>query len=109
MRALLLLLPLAACLPGGPTMRGADCAGEFTFANQSRQVVEQLYAGSPRDLLEPGVLAPGQQRAFRAVNPGAARLRVVFDDGRAIELGPVNLCELPRVSMTPGGLRAAAM
>jgi len=51
-------------------------------------------------------MASGGQRSFFAVNPVATQLRVVFADGRAVELGPVNLCALPRVVINPAGLSA---
>lgn len=103
-RSLPLLLLLGACAGPG----GIGCQGDFTLTNQASRPVEQLYAGGPQDLLEPGMLPPGQTRAFRSPNPSAARLRVVFDDGRAAELGPVNLCDLPRVTVTSGGIGAVA-
>ncbi len=105
MRALLLALPLAACGLPGP-IGEAFCPGDFALNNQSGRAVEQLYAGGGRDLLEPDVLAPGQSRRFQAAAPGAARLRVVFDDGRATEIGPLDLCRLPRVTVTQGGIQA---
>lgn len=106
MRALWLLPLLAACAAPGPE-RG--CAGAFTLVNQSGREIEQLYAGSERDLLEPGTMPSGARRGFAAAAPQAARLRVVFTDGRAAELGPVNLCELPMVVVfATGGMVASA-
>ncbi len=106
MRALWALpLLLAGCAAPGPE-RG--CAGAFTVINQSGREIEQLYAGSARDLLEPGTMASGARRNFLATGPNAARLRVVFTDGRAAELGPVDLCALPMVVVTSGGMQASA-
>ncbi|MCS6891335.1 MAG: hypothetical protein RMK64_00105 [Rhodovarius sp.] len=103
-RVLLLLPLLAACAGPG----GAGCPGDITLVNQGQRPIEQFYAGGPQDLLDPDLLPPGQSRPFRATNPAAARLRVVFDDGRAAELGPVNLCELPRITVTARGIVATA-
>jgi hypothetical protein len=100
--ALAALLALAACgTPADPF-----CAGEFTLDNQSGRVVEQLYAGSDRDLLEPDVLRTGQSRRFQAQGASAARLRVVFDDGRAAEIAQANLCRISRVTVNAGGISA---
>lgn len=104
MRALWLPLPLlAACATPGPERA---CAGAFTLTNQGGREIEQLYAGGQEDLLEPYSMPSGGQRSFYAANPGAARLRVVFTDGRAAELGPVNLCGLPRVVINSAGISA---
>jgi hypothetical protein len=106
MRALWLLpLLLAAC--AGPAANGG-CAGGFTLSNQSGREIEQLYAGGAQDLLDPGTLPLGAQRSFFAAGAQAARLRVVFTDGRAAELGPVDLCALPVVVVSQGGIRASA-
>ena len=92
MRALWLLPLLAGCAAPGPERA---CAGAFTLSNQSGRVIEQLYAGGTQDLLDPGTMPSGTQRNFFAANPGATRLRAVFDDGRAVELGPLDICGLP--------------
>jgi len=106
MRALWLLPLLAGCAaPRGPA---PVCPGTFTLVNQSGRAIEQLYAGSARDLLEPGIMAPGLRRSFQATGPNAALLRVVFVDGRAAELGPVNLCILPLVVVSQAGMQASA-
>ncbi len=108
-RAAGLLLPLlsllAACAAPGPERA---CAGAFTLVNQGGREIEQLYAGGAQDLLDPGTLPGGTQRSFYASNPGAARLRVVFTDGRAVELGPVDLCALPMVVVSATGIQASA-
>ncbi len=100
----LMLLPLLAACATQPSQDA--CPGDFTLTNQSSRPVEQLYAGSDRDLLDPSVLPPGQTARLRAQQPLNTRLRLVFDDGRAVELGPVNLCSLPRVVVGPGGIQA---
>lgn len=106
MRALWLLpVLLAGCAAPGPERA---CAGAFTLANQSGREIEQLYAGGEQDLLEPGTMASGLRRSFYATSPRSARLRVVFIDGRAAELGPVNLCALPMVVVSATGMRASA-
>jgi hypothetical protein len=105
MRGLWLLPPLLLAACAGPGQE-RSCAGAFTLSNQSGREVEQLYAGSQQDLLEPGTMPSGGQRSFFAVNPVATQLRVVFADGRAVELGPVNLCALPHVVINAAGLSA---
>ena len=110
MRALLPLLAgcaagLAACAAPGPERA---CAGAFTLSNQSGRDIEQFYAGGTQDLMAPSTMASGTQRSFIAANPGATRLRAVFTAGRAVELGPLNICDLPLVAISAAGIRASA-
>ncbi len=105
MRALWLLPLLAACAAPGPERA---CAGAFTLTNQSGREIEQFYAGTEQDLLAPGTMPNGTQRNFVAATPGTTRLRAVFTDGRAIELGPLDICGLPMIVISAAGIRASA-
>jgi hypothetical protein len=106
MRWLWLLSVLTAC--AGTAQREVSCAGDFSLSNQSGREIEQLYAGEGRDLLEPGTMRSGTLRAFRLEHPAPTTLRVVFTDGTASGIGPVDLCRLPSLTVTAGGMQASS-
>jgi hypothetical protein len=100
-RALLVLLPLAACAGEGGE-RLAGCGGPVRVVNETRTAVEQLYLREPgtqgwgRDRLAPAgaaptELAPGATYEGR-VAAGPIGLRAVFVDGRASEVARIDLC-----------------
>ena len=74
--------------------------------NQSGRVIEQLFAGAERGLLEPDTLPIDTVRGFRADQPTRTTLRVVFTDGRASVIGPIVLCGLPSLTVTANGIQA---
>lgn len=109
MRALLLLLFLAAC--AAPSPGGLGCDGRIEVRNAARQAIEQLYlspAGPSdwgRDLLAPGTLPPGGTLPVTA-RPGINAVRVVFINGRAAEMAAMDVCAAPILTIQPNGLQA---
>ena len=73
---------------------------------QSGRVIEHLFTGAERDLLEPDTIPIGTVRGFRADQPTRTTLRVVFTDGRASVIGPIDLCGLPSLTMTANGIQS---
>jgi hypothetical protein len=105
MRWLWLVPVLSAC--AGTAQREVSCAADFSLSNQSGREIEQLFAGGGRDLLEPGTMLSGTLRAFRLERSSPTTLRVVFTDGTASGIGPVDLCRLPSLTVTAGGIQAS--
>ncbi|MBS7813532.1 hypothetical protein [Roseococcus pinisoli] len=112
MRALLLLpLLLAACVAPPPGSLGG-CDGRIQLRNASPVAVEQLYvsAAGPadwgRDQLSPGTLSSGAARDVVA-RPGLNAVRVVFVNGRAVEMAGLDVCATPVLTVQPNGLQAS--
>lgn len=95
-RRLLLTLPLLAAAPLATAQ--AQCDTRFDFHNRSGRTVMELYfdrTANPnwtRDELGTGVLPAGQSRRFTTAHPGLYDFRVVFDNGRAVELRRIDIC-----------------
>jgi hypothetical protein len=110
LRRLVLALPLLAATGLAPAH--AQCDTRFDFFNRSSRTVMEFYFDSSRnpnwtrDELGSGVLAPGQGRRFQTAYTGMYDFRVVFDNGRAVELRQVDICSTARVTVTDQGLRA---
>jgi hypothetical protein len=111
--ALLLLLVLAACAGGGAGPAATiGCSGEVRLRNIGPMAVEQAYfspAGPGdwgRDLLAPGDIPPGGDRAVMAT-PGRNAVRIVFANGRAAEMPAMDVCATPTLSIAPTELIAS--
>jgi hypothetical protein len=110
LRRLLFALPLLAVAGAAPAH--AQCDTRFDFFNRSSRTVMEFYFDSSRnpnwtrDELGTGVLPRGQGRRFQAAHTGNYDFRVVFDNGRAVELRQINICTTSRVTVTDSGLRA---
>lgn len=101
----LALLPLlAGCGSGG------GCTARL--ANASSQPIEQFYLapmGAPGwgpDQLAPATLAPGASLPVRFTGEGRFGLRVVWTDGRAIEMHDLAACRISRVTVSDGAMQA---
>ena len=105
--ALATLLSAACAVQTG---RPACGPRRLEVANLAARPVEQLYYGAPgawgEDLLLGVEVAPGAARPV--VLPGIAglTLRVVWADGRAIELNGLDPCRNTRVVMAENSIRA---
>ncbi|MFL1463931.1 hypothetical protein ACI6QG_17100 [Roseococcus sp. DSY-14] len=106
MRALPLLLLLAACAAPGAAPPALRCDGSLTVRNRSGAEVEQLFVNGGADLLAPATLRPGAQRAVPAQRGPGNAVRVVFADGRAAEIAGLDSCETPGLDVLPGALQA---
>ena len=90
-----------------PDLASKPMSTQATSVNNPRgRVIEQLFAGAERGLLEPDTIPIGSVRGFRADQPMRATLRVVFTDGRASVIGPIDLCGLPSLTMTANGIQS---
>ena len=95
---------LAGC--GG----GGGCTARL--ANASSQPIEQFYLapmGAPGwgpDQLAPATLAPGASLPVRFTGAGRFGLRVVWTDGRAIEMHDIEACRISRVTVSDGAMQA---
>jgi hypothetical protein len=111
MRALAALLLLGACAAPGPDAVPRGCDGRITLTNIAPQGVEQFYASRAGaadwgpDRLDAAGVPPGATRGF-ALTPGRNSLRIVFGNGRAAEIGNVDICGTPRVTVSEGGIAA---
>ncbi len=100
---------LAACAGSGA---GGCGPRPLAVANLSAVAVEQLYFGSGApegwgaDLLGQAGLPSGTNAAVTVPERGAAAVRVVWRDGRAVELGGINACRIGRVTVLDAALRA---
>jgi hypothetical protein len=101
----LALLPLLAGCGGG-----GGCTARL--ANASSQPIEQFYLapmGAPGwgpDQLAPATLAPGASLPVRFTGEGRFGLRVVWADGRAIEMHDLAACRIARVTVRDGAMQA---
>ena len=108
--ALLPLTLLVACAGGG--VAGRCGTREARLANASATPLEQAYAtregevASGDNQLGQADLAPGATGALRFPGTGRYRLRVVWADGRAVELPDLDGCAVRRVTVTEDGMRA---
>lgn len=109
-RRLLFALPLLAA--SALTPAHAQCDTRFDFHNRSSRTVMEFYFDSSRnpnwtrDELGSGVMRPGEARRFQTAYTGLYDFRVVFDNGRAVELRQIDICTTSRVTVTDQGLRA---
>ncbi len=111
MRVFLLApLFLAACVAPPPGATG-NCDGRMQLRNSAPVAVEQLYVSPAgpadwgRDRLAPDTLPSGAARGF-AVRPGLNAVRVVFANGRAVEMAGMDVCASPVLTVLPNGLQA---
>ena len=108
---LVLLATLAGCSGG---QRAACGPAEAVVENASSLAVEQLYlapaagAGWGPDLLDqtPGLPAAGRM-PLAIGGPGPWRLRLVWVNGRAIELGGINGCRTRHIILRDDILTAS--
>jgi hypothetical protein len=110
LRRLAFALPLLAAI--GATPAYAQCDTRFDFHNRSSRTVMEFYFDSSRnpnwtrDELGTGVLPPGQSRRFQTAYTGLYDFRVVWDNGRAVELRQIDICTTSSITVTDQGLRA---
>ncbi|MBL6456244.1 hypothetical protein JMJ55_12995 [Belnapia sp. T6] len=107
-------LALAACAapPPAPLAEARRCDGRIRVVNASPLTVEQLYVshaaqgGWGVDRLGQGVLRPGAATELPAPEAGAQDARVVWADGRAMELRRTDLCAAGTLRIGQSGLSA---
>lgn len=108
--ALALLAGLAGC--GGPDRTPTCGPAEALVENASALAVEQFYlaragaAGWGANLLGQGQLPSGATMPIRFAGTGSYSLRMVWVDGRAVEMPAVDGCTVRRIMVLDDGLRA---
>ncbi len=111
LRRFILALTLLAAT-GLSTAQAQGCDTRFNFHNQSSVTVMEFYFDSSRnprwtrDELGSGVLPAGQSRRFSAAYSGNYDFRAVLQNGRAVELRQVNICQITDVTLTNNGMTA---
>ena len=111
LRRLILALPLLAA-SGFTTAQAQGCDTRFNFHNRSSVTVMEFYFDSSRnprwtrDELGSGVLPAGQSRRFSAAYSGDNDFRAVLQNGQAVELRQVNICQITDVTLTNSGMTA---
>lgn len=109
---LALAFPLAALLLAACAVQtGRPACGEqrLEASNTAALPVEQLYYGAPgawgEDLLGAAGLEPGAARPVVLPGVPGLALRVVWADGRAVELPGLDPCRNVRIVMTQSTIR----
>jgi hypothetical protein len=107
----LLLLPLLAACATPPSDGMVGCDGRIQLRNAAPVAVEQLYVSTAgpsdwgRDLLAPGLLAPGATQTVTA-RPGLNAVRLVFVNGHAAEMAGLDVCANPVLTVQRDGFQA---
>jgi hypothetical protein len=106
-------LALAAALAAACSVQtGRPTCGprRLEVANLAARAVEQLYYGGPgawgEDLLLGVEMAPGSARPVVLPGVSGLTLRVVWADGRAVELDGLDPCRNARIVVAENGIRA---